>query len=301
MERARKNIMSNQSGFCLTGPAVDLINVGSGFDWSIVRKLTVRVTPQLAREWLSRNTNNRGLKKGRVSDLAANIVAGKWIYDGSPIKFDRAGVLSDGQHRLAAIALANVSCVLDVVFGLDPQARLVHDTGVPRSTADIVKLVSSIPSHTTQTAWFATTHRIYHGIHKRFDPSLVVARYESMQPQIDWLLSLYKGTKFGVRAAPIWAAFALAITLDDVITRRFVERYARGDELQRGDPALVLREVAMSSRGTGHVAGERMFRLAVNALAANLAGRKVAQLKLSDAAMEWIHPAVVRGFGAPPL
>lgn len=288
--------MSMQNGFAYPSPAPS--NVAALFDWSTPRRATVTVTPALAKEWLSaRNTNNRNKKPNYITTLSNAMKEGRWIYDGTPIKFDRNGVLSDGQHRLAAIVLSGVSVVLDVVFGLDPAARLVHDTGVPRSTADIVKLISTIPQHTTQTAWFGTIYRIYRGFSARYDPSLVVSRYESWPSQMNWLVNQHKGTPVGVRAASIWAAFSLAITVDEDATREFVSRYVAADKLSRKDPALALREYALTARGAGgaHVS-ERSFRLAANALYANANGRPVALLKMSDEAMRWISTGDLRCF-----
>lgn len=288
--------MSMQNGFAHPSPAPS--NVGALFDWSTARKAVVIVTPALAREWLElRNTNNRSKKQHWVSALAEAMREGRWIYDGTPIKFDRRGVLSDGQHRLSAVALSGVSCTFDVVFGLDPEARIVHDTGITRSPSDIVKIISTIPRHALQTSWFGAIHRIYRGIHTRFDPSAVVRRYESMQPQMDWLLDRHKGTAYGVRAAPMWSAFSLAITINEETTKEFVSRYVTGDQLSRKDPALVLREVAMSTRGSGGNVADRSFRLAANALYANNNKRPVAVLKLSDEAMRWIGTADFRSFG----
>ncbi|MFE0384533.1 hypothetical protein ACFW1F_10670 [Streptomyces bungoensis] len=38
----------------------------------------VDVSPQLAAQWLTRNTNNRPLSKGTVQQLAAQIQRGEW-------------------------------------------------------------------------------------------------------------------------------------------------------------------------------------------------------------------------------
>jgi hypothetical protein len=60
----------------------------------------VRVTPELAKEWLDANTRNRPLNKRHVGHMADVITAGDMVLNGETIIFDSNGVLLNGQHRL---------------------------------------------------------------------------------------------------------------------------------------------------------------------------------------------------------
>lgn len=87
---------------------------------------------------MAKNINNRPVSKDRVDAIARDIIAGKWIYDANPIRFDTEGVLIDGQNRLQAIIKANTGVLLDVVTGLSTESRLVEGTGRPKGAGDIV-------------------------------------------------------------------------------------------------------------------------------------------------------------------
>lgn len=100
----------------------------------------VFVTPEMAREWLRRNVNNRALRAKRVEDLARSMSQGEWRYTGEAIKFSRTGRLLDGQHRLAACVRAGVEIPLLVVVGLEDEAQDVMDTGLHRTSGDVLGL-----------------------------------------------------------------------------------------------------------------------------------------------------------------
>lgn len=80
---------------------------------------TIQVTPKKAAEWLQNcNTHNRNINKSRVTQYAADMKAGSWMLSHQGIAFDEDGVLCDGQHRLAAIVLADVTLPMLVTTGL---------------------------------------------------------------------------------------------------------------------------------------------------------------------------------------
>src|SRR5688500_13425048 len=93
----------------------------------------VTITPQMAKDWLAANTHNRKLRDHHVVALSRDMKAGRWHDTGTPIKFDRAGVLLDGQHRLEAIVLADVPIQMWVFRGLESEVQDYMDTGLRRS------------------------------------------------------------------------------------------------------------------------------------------------------------------------
>jgi hypothetical protein len=80
-----------------------------------------------------------------VARYAREIAAGRWKPNGETIKFTMDGVLLDGQHRLAAVALAGVGIETTVVWGLDPDCFDTIDSGRPRSAADMLA-IQGIPN-----------------------------------------------------------------------------------------------------------------------------------------------------------
>lgn len=98
------------------------------------------ITPELAREWLGRNTHNRHLRGDTVSAYARDMRAGRWHFTGEAVKFAADGTLLDGQHRLQAVVQAGVSVQMLVVHGLDPATQAAMDTGRKRTAADFLSL-----------------------------------------------------------------------------------------------------------------------------------------------------------------
>lgn len=95
------------------------------------------VTPQLAKEMLKRNGNNRKISHAHVKFLSNEMLTGNWQFDGQPIRFSEGGVLLDGQHRLNAVINSDCAQQFLVVTGIEKGAFKVMDTGKNRSAADI--------------------------------------------------------------------------------------------------------------------------------------------------------------------
>lgn len=117
----------------------------------------VDITPAMAKEMLTLNTHNRGLREKAVNGLAADMAAGEWTEDGQSIKFGKDGALLDGQHRLAAIIKADVMVRMLVVRNVPNAAQENMDTQARRSFADVLKL----RGEAKYTALAAATRRIY--------------------------------------------------------------------------------------------------------------------------------------------
>lgn len=100
----------------------------------------VSVTPEMAQRWLKRNDNNRNLRALTVTQYARDMVNGRWQVTGESIKFNAAGVLLDGQHRLAAIVKAGVTIQLVVMRGIPDAAKRVMDTGRARTASDALTM-----------------------------------------------------------------------------------------------------------------------------------------------------------------
>src|SRR4051794_2644385 len=92
----------------------------------------VQVTPEIAREWLESNHNNRPLRGDNVKALARDMRNDDWRLVGDPIRIDRLGNLIDGQHRLAAVVDSGVTIPFYVATGLEPEDKRVIDAGIKR-------------------------------------------------------------------------------------------------------------------------------------------------------------------------
>lgn len=104
------------------------------------------ITPELAAQLLTINTNNRPPNKSIVTFYANQMAAGLWKENtGEAIKVSKSGVLLDGQQRLMAVVKSGVTIKMLIISDLDDSVFDVLDTGKPRGAADVFEL-SSIKS-----------------------------------------------------------------------------------------------------------------------------------------------------------
>lgn len=105
---------------------------------------TVVLTPEKATELLEHNGLNRPLGDQHVKRIAAQIVAGKWRFNGDTIKVADTGDVLDGQHRLWAIIEAKKPVETIVVYGIERDAFATIDTlRKPRSGGDVIALAGN--------------------------------------------------------------------------------------------------------------------------------------------------------------
>ena len=78
------------------------------------------ITPEIARDYLSKNSRNprKTMDRSVIRKYADDIEAGLWQLNGEAIIFDEDGFLKNGQHRLCAVILANKPIRTLVVRGV---------------------------------------------------------------------------------------------------------------------------------------------------------------------------------------
>lgn len=112
----------------------------------------VLVRPQIAADWLSTvNTRNRSYKPRAIQQYAKDMEAGNWTP--SRIVFYANGELCDGQNRLAAVVLSEVTVAFDILVGAADIEGVNMDMGVKRKQGDSLKLQGA--EH-----WITTNHTI---------------------------------------------------------------------------------------------------------------------------------------------
>lgn len=103
---------------------------------------TYTVDPRSAARILSaHNKINRTVSSASVESIADDMKNGQWVgHSGQFIKFSDDGSLLDGQHRLHAIVKAGMSVPMEFAFGIPEKARIVTDTGRPRTFGDNIAM-----------------------------------------------------------------------------------------------------------------------------------------------------------------
>lgn len=135
-----------------------VVAIDPGKDEAGVRVRVMDIAPELAQEFLNALAPyQRTLNTRHVAQLEADMRAGRWMPNGSPIRFDVYGRLCDGQHRLTACVLSGITlkqCV--VVYQLSVEANATIDTTArPRNAIEVAKTrnrFAVIPSHSTLAA-----------------------------------------------------------------------------------------------------------------------------------------------------
>lgn len=100
------------------------------------------VTTQMASTWLGTMDPKRPARRRKINAFAREMTLGQWHVNGEPIIFDNAGKLVDGQHRLEALLVANVTVPMLIVRGVYASSVVTIDTGSSRSYGDAVILRS---------------------------------------------------------------------------------------------------------------------------------------------------------------
>jgi len=251
----------------------------------------VLVTPDYAKEILAtKNSINRRLNPMRVDTLVQIILNNQWQITHQGVAFDIEGNLVDGQHRLAAIAKAGVPVKILVSYNLEPESRLVVDSGAPRTLGNRITLAGY---EDISSKSIAVARILEYGVVAASQKSLsaeeavrIVMKYH---PAIKFALSCGHGRGY---TAIIQAAIARAsCTLPHDKLKRFVEVFISEVPSDRGESAALKLKRAVTDKrvvasALQHTAGyaytdfrEYVYGLAENAIIQFVKGKEVLALR----------------------
>lgn len=213
----------------------------------------VKVTPNLAAQWLEKNTNNRNLIPAAVRDYARDIEDGRFHFTGEPIQFDGDGNLENGQHRLAAIVQTGRTVPLVVVRGVTRDAQKYMDSGRKRTAANALQMENT-GANMAHVAAVARGLLIFlEG--RRPTQSEVVEFAESNLPELIESATIARATQTAPGMCGGVALFGiphfLLAQVDEVDARYFFEHLASGESLQKGSGIYALRQQIITGARTG--------------------------------------------------
>ncbi|MBU6529746.1 hypothetical protein HZS56_01190 [Streptomyces sp. A108] len=221
----------------------------------------LQVSPELAAEWLTRNTSNRPLSKSAVQQLAGRIQRGEWQLTHQGIAFDEDGVLIDGQHRLAAITKAGATVPLTVTHGVPRSSFTVMDTGRKRTGRDALALVGEANS-THLAAALRGLHLYLNAPNSAWSGGSSVTSNDQLLTMLDQHpgirdalqhgIALNRACRITVTAATIgW--YVTTEARSDIDQTSWKEGIVTGARLEPGDPRLTLRNTMLSlATGKAH-------------------------------------------------
>lgn len=252
----------------------------------------ILVTPDIAEDWLGRNSHNRTLRNSQVTFLAGAITRGEWKLNGDAIRWSSDGVLLDGQHRLWAIIEADTPVETMVTWGLDPETQETMDAGARRSLKDALQL-RGIPSAIAMAAAVTYWWRYQNG----------AVRYGNTRPSVAQGVAVFDNNpglreamseagrlrgRYRVSQAMATAAIYEFQAIDPDAAGVFVDKLFSGIGLEEGSPILALRRWLERQSISG--AGARASTVVTHALFikawnAYRDGRSVDQLNWKAAGM----------------
>lgn len=247
------------------------------------------VTPQMAAAYLSKNTNNRPLSKGRVEAYVNAMLRGEWQFNGDPIRFSEDGALIDGQHRLSAIVQSGTEQKVLVIRDLPQSTFQTIDIGAARSAGDLAALVGVKNSNVATSG-----ARIYLVWKQSGSLSVPVSKRPTSAQIIDFVTknpvseratSYVAGSMFLRRLiSPSVACFMyLAFsTVSEEKAVEFLNELKEPSSIDWQNPAFLLRErLTQASMGKTKLKRNETIALIMKAWRSWLNGDSIKQLKVS--------------------
>lgn len=214
----------------------------------------VEIGPQLAEQLLARNSGNRAIRKNRVATLAQTMVDGKWMLNGEAIKIGEDGRLLDGQHRLAAIVQSGVTIRTLLIRGVADETFVTLDSGLGRSAADMLRTAGLEASAVAVAAlvnlvisYEAGTPAAMGGKHI---PRTATFERFSQDPE-RFSEAVRDGGRHQMRFRAHNRNYAGLLLFMAPESEPFLEKVTSGANLDKGAPALALRNFLMNSQGGG--------------------------------------------------
>jgi len=218
------------------------------------------ITPEKALDLLTLNDpgKNRHLKKHKIVEYTSCMVNKEWKErTGDTIKFNKKGMLIDGQHRLWSIWLSKQTIEVNIAVWLDEDSFAYIDMGANRSAADITS-INGFQSYDNILAYaikciilFETKSRIKSGISSKEVPNYKVnqwqadtKRMERLLKDLEMIKTIWMEYNKSFFTIPQWlAVYYILRTIPnrEKDARVFLESFASGISLKATSPIKVAR------------------------------------------------------------
>lgn len=246
------------------------------------KTVTMRLSPDLAREMVQGNIDNRLIRQSKISKLATAMTKGRWTLSHQGIaftddpKFPKWGRLLDGQHRLLAAIMSGKTIDILVTTGADPESYRIIDEVTPRTHYDRLHLVDDIVENKVICSALAAYYR---NALSNNSPTTDELENEFLDHTDDWMwvAKALVGSKKDLNCAAIAAAFATYHGFSTAKATEFLQQYLSGAGfLTEDSPVLALRE-GMISKRTSKALAECYWK-AISAFRAHAEGKKLSVL-----------------------
>lgn len=227
------------------------------------------ISPEVADEYLEHNTHNRPLSVDRVNLYAREMAEGRWQYNADTIRFDKNGVLLNGQHTLHAVKKSGFHALCIVVRDLEPECFDTIDLGGGVRTIAQIAALAGIENSPTVTA-LARLLLIYDKYDKTFgsDKGGGPAQTEVLEYVKAHHQELAESVRAGRACAKLTSPALIGCChkifsrIDSEVASRFFEELANGGT-PNTNPTWHLRERLKDNKNNGRAKLERRYILAL--------------------------------------
>ena len=169
--------------------------------WNIQRELingyfksfntsVITITPEMAKELLDLNKNNRGISPANVQKIASDMLSDGFKLNGETIKIYDDGTLADGQHRLMACVLSGKPFQTYIIRGIKKEVLPTIDAGKTRNTVEALNMTGCDIKPVLISAL-----NLYFNYGNKLTGHEIECLWKAYKPQIEFLTELFKGFK----------------------------------------------------------------------------------------------------------
>lgn len=203
---------------------------------------------------LMKNTNNIPPSKHKIDQYADDMLNGAWRYNGDAIRFNKNGILLDGQNRLMAAKSIKYNLTVDLILGLDDNVFDTIDRGRVRnhghmlfraleqkmkpSTAQMLSYaVKKVMLHDSGYAQSAATHKIKGLKLDTGDKARIqyVKQHPIILDQMNYVLNHFDSYSVAPRSTILYV-YHIGARFDVQYAQAFIDKAFGGESLIRDEP-----------------------------------------------------------------
>lgn len=245
----------------------------------------IKLTPEIARELLQKNSDNRPLSQSTVSKYTQAIKRGEWALNGEPIIIFSNGNIASGQHRCHAVINANMPIETLIVRNVDHKTFSSIDTGKSRNGADVLAIRGEVNYAKLSAAARSYLLETLKGRDQYQITTTQICECVDKHPHLRYWVQKFTGSQNMKKLFPAALCGLLAIASEKYGTEKldaFFTKLATGTGLEDGDPAFVLRERIRSQSGASRLSALHARAFMVKAINACLLGKRLTFLRWSQ-------------------
>jgi len=250
----------------------------------------VIITPEVARKILNEhNSNNRKLSNRFVEQYTKDIIEDRWKKSNDNITFDDNWELSNGQHRLKAVTIANKPVKMVVQFHVNQNCEI--DRGKQRTIAENIKMSNLVDNEDLRAdgkviALVNTAMRTmgYERVYRTKDVVDMINKYEHeiLNVRAAGLMRGSDGVSQMAIASSLFVAYINGVEME-ILTR--IRRVLNSGMVENGDkdkPIIGLRDRLMNIRGGGEGVNLERAKYTQYCIKAILAGKATKMCKCNE-------------------